>query len=91
MALQGRRITNERKVVKLSVKGQIVIPARIRKELGLSAGDKLLIEQKQEEVILKPVTKLSALRGIDELERASEEVDKLREEWDEDLCTLVVR
>ena len=84
MALQGRRITNERKVVKLSVKGQIVIPARIRKELGLSAGDKLLIEQKQEEVILKPVTKLSALRGIDELERASEEVDKLREEWDED-------
>jgi len=78
-------------IVKLSVKGQIVIPARIRKELGLSAGDKLLIEQKQEEVILKPVTKLSALRGIDELERASEEVDKLREEWDEDLCTLVVR
>ena len=71
-------------IVKLSVKGQIVIPARIRKELGLSAGDKLLIEQKQEEVILKPVTKLSALRGIDELERASEEVDKLREEWDED-------
>jgi AbrB family looped-hinge helix DNA binding protein len=76
-------------IVKLSVKGQIVIPARIRKELGLSAGDKLLIEQKQEEVILKPVTKLSALRGIDELERASEEVDKLREEWDEDLCNLL--
>jgi len=77
-------------IVKLSVKGQIVIPARIRKELGLLAGDKLLIERKQEEVILKPVTKLSTLRGIDELERASEEVDKLREEWDEDLCTIVV-
>lgn len=50
----------------------------------------MLIERKQEEVILKPITKLSTLRGIDELERASEEVGKLREEWDEDLCTLVV-
>jgi len=71
-------------IVKLSVKGQIVIPARIRKELGLSAGDKMLIERKQEEVILKPVTKLSKLRGVDRLKGASEEVDKLREEWDDE-------
>jgi AbrB family looped-hinge helix DNA binding protein len=72
------------KIVKLSVKGQIVIPARIRKELGLSAGDKVLIERKEEEVILKPVTKLSKLRGLDKTGVASEEVDKLREEWDEE-------
>ena len=70
------------KIVRLSVKGQIVIPARIRKELGLSAGDKLLVEQKHESVILKPATKLSSLRGIDKSKVASEEVDKLREEWD---------
>ena len=72
------------KIVKLSVKGQIVIPARMRKELGLSAGDKVLIERKEEEVILKPVTKLSKLRGLDKTGVASEEVDKLREEWDEE-------
>ncbi len=72
------------KIVRLSVKGQIVIPARIRKELGLSAGDKLLVEQKHESVILKPTTKLSSLRGIDKSKVASEEVDKLREEWDEE-------
>ena len=72
-------------IVKLSVKGQVVIPARIRKELGLAAGDKLLIERKQEEVILKPVTKLSQLRGVDRLKGASEEVDKLRAEWDEEV------
>lgn len=72
------------KIVRLSVKGQIVIPARIRKELGLSAGDKLLVEQKHESVILKPATKLSKLRGIDKSKVASEEVDKLREEWDEE-------
>jgi len=72
------------KIVRLSVKGQIVIPARIRKELGLSAGDKLLVDQKHESVILKPATKLSKLRGIDKSKVASEEVDKLREEWDEE-------
>lgn len=70
-------------VVRLSAKGQIVIPARIRKALGLAAGDTLLIEQKHEAVLLKPATKLAKLRGIDRLEGASEEVDKLREDWDE--------
>jgi len=71
-------------IVRLSVKGQIVIPARIRKELGLSAGDKLLVERKHESVILKPATKLSKLRGIDKSKVASEEVDTLREDWDEE-------
>lgn len=72
------------KIVRLSVKGQIVIPARIREELGLSAGDKLFVEQKHESVILKPATKLSKLKGIDKSKVASKEVDKLREEWDEE-------
>jgi len=71
-------------VVKLSAKGQIVIPARIRKELGLSEGDKLLIARRQGEVILTPIVKLSKLRGIDKLGEASEEVEEIRKEWDED-------
>ena len=68
--------------VKLSAKGQIVIPARIRKELGLSEGDRLFIERRQGEVILKP--KLSELRGIDKLEGASKEIEKMRRKWDEE-------
>ncbi|MCD6456589.1 MAG: AbrB/MazE/SpoVT family DNA-binding domain-containing protein [Methanophagales archaeon] len=71
-------------IVKLSAKGQIVIPAWIRKELGLSKGDKLLIERRQEKVILKPVVKLSKLRGVDKLEGASEKIEKIRKEWDEE-------
>jgi AbrB family looped-hinge helix DNA binding protein len=71
-------------IVKLSSKGQIVIPAWIRKELGLSEGDKLLIERRHGEVILKPVVKLSRLRRIDRLEGASEEVEKIRKEWNEE-------
>lgn len=71
-------------VVKLSAKGQIVIPAQIRKELGLAAGDQLVVERKQEAVILKPISKLSTLRGIDTLKSASKDLAKLREEWDEE-------
>jgi len=70
--------------VKLSAKGQIVIPARIRRELGLSEGDRLFIERRQGEVILKPVVKLSELRGIDKLEGASKEIEKMRKKWDEE-------
>lgn len=71
-------------VVKLSSKGQIVIPAKIRKELKLSKGDKLLIERKGDAIILRPMVKLSKLRGVDKIEGASEEIEKIREEWDKE-------
>ncbi len=76
-------------IVKLSSKGQIVIPAWLRKELGLSEGDKLLIERRQEEVILKPMVKLSKLRGIDKLEGTSDEIDKIRKEWNDEFEKFV--
>jgi len=69
-------------VVKLSSKGQIVIPAKIRKELKLSKGDKLLLERRGDTIILRPMVKLSRLRGVDKIEGASEEIEKMREEWD---------
>ncbi len=69
-------------IVRLSSKGQIVIPAKIRKELNLSTGDKLFIERRGDVIILRPVVKLSTLRGIDKIENASKEVEKIREEWD---------
>lgn len=77
------------KIVKISAKGQIVIPARIRKELGLAAGDKLLIERRHESVILRPATKLSKLRGIDKSKITSEAVDTLRKEWNEEFEQVI--
>ena len=71
-------------VVKLSSKGQIVIPAKIRKELKLSKGDKLLLERNGDAIILRPMVKLSKLRGVDKIEKASEEIEKIREEWDKE-------
>ena len=69
-------------IVRLSSKGQIVIPAKIRKELKLSKGDKLLVERRGDVIVLRPVVKLSGLRGVDRLEGASREIEKIRKEWD---------
>ncbi len=71
-------------VVKLSSKGQIVIPAKLRKELKLSKGDKLLLERRGDAIVLKPMVKLSDLRGVDKIERASEEIEEIREEWNKE-------
>jgi len=37
-------------------KGQVVIPSRIRRKLNIKRGTKLYIEEKEQEIVLKPVT-----------------------------------
>lgn len=73
-------------IVKLSSKGQIVIPAEIREYLKLDEGDKVLIEKKNHDIVIKPVAKLSRLKGIDKgaWKNTSKEIDKMREEWDKE-------
>ena len=43
--------------VKISSKHQIAIPAKVRKELHLAAGDKLLIGISGNKIIMEPVPK----------------------------------
>ena len=57
-----------------------MIPAKIRRELNLSKGDKLLLERKGDTIILRPIVKLSKLRSVDKIEKASEEIERMREE-----------
>ena len=40
----------------VTTKGQIVIPAKIRRRLNIKKGTKLYIEERGNELILKPVT-----------------------------------
>jgi len=40
----------------VTTKGQIVIPSRIRRKLNIKKGTRLFIEEKEQEIILKPVT-----------------------------------
>jgi AbrB family looped-hinge helix DNA binding protein len=48
-----------------TTKGQIVIPAKLRKKYGIKEGTKIIITEKDESIILKPVTEqyLRKLQG----------------------------
>ena len=40
----------------VTTKGQVVIPSRIRRKLNIKKGTKLYVEEKEHEIVLKPVT-----------------------------------
>jgi AbrB family looped-hinge helix DNA binding protein len=40
----------------ITAKGQVVIPSKIRRRLNLKKGTKLYVEEKDREIILKPMT-----------------------------------
>lgn len=49
----------------VSTKGQIVIPARVREELGVEAGSRVEFVKTEEGWLIKPVTlSITALKGI---------------------------
>ena len=39
----------------MTTKGQIVIPSKIRRKLNINTGSKLYIEERGDEIVLKPV------------------------------------
>lgn len=41
----------------VTIKGQVVIPAKLRHRLGIKKGTKLYIEEREGEIILRPLTK----------------------------------
>jgi len=40
----------------VTTKGQVVIPSKIRKHLNIKKGTKLYVEERDNEIIIKPVT-----------------------------------
>ena len=51
-------------IVKMSSKGQIVIPRDVRDKLGLNAGDYILIELDGYEVRLRKIKPIEKFKGI---------------------------
>jgi len=41
----------------ITVKGQVVIPAKIRRRLGITKGTKFYVEDREGEIILRPLNK----------------------------------
>ena len=80
----------EEEIVTISAKGQIVLPSDVRKELSLEKGTKMVLIVKEGMVIMKPLKRLSELRGIlSQIEKPAKEIIKeLREEWETKLGEL---
>ena len=72
-------------VVKVTRRGQTTIPVKLREKYGIKEGDRLLIEDTGEGLMIKVIPRLEELAGVDaEVARPEEvkkEVEKLREEY----------
>ncbi|NSW84573.1 MAG: AbrB/MazE/SpoVT family DNA-binding domain-containing protein [Syntrophothermus sp.] len=74
--------------VKLGARGQMVLPARVRKELGLSGGDEVLLRKTGNVVVVTPKPKSYAERLFGLHRQVWEGVDpdayvrKEREQWE---------
>jgi len=55
MLIQERRITMETSIV--TVKGQIVVPAKIRKKFGIKKGTKIAFIEQNNKLIIQPLDK----------------------------------
>lgn len=53
----------------ITTKGQVTIPKKIRKELGLQPGDKVVFRKEGENIVLKPASTLLDFRGSVKAER----------------------
>lgn len=69
-------------VVKVSTKGQIVIPKEVRNRFGILPGGKLLVAVDNDEILLKKVEELS-------LEELSKRLSRQAERKKVDVDTLV--
>ena len=72
-------------VVTLSSKGQIVIPAKVRKKFSLKEGDSLVITEEKDGIRLRPRVNLSELWGVDSLKDTRTMLKDMRKEWDDEL------
>jgi AbrB family looped-hinge helix DNA binding protein len=71
--------------VTVTSKGQITIPSRLRRELEIVEGEKLLVIREGDVIKMIPVPRLSKLAGVDrevfEGKKPSKEIEALRKEW----------
>lgn len=70
---------------RISSKSQIVIPAEVRRKLGLHPGDVLDVEVEDDRIVLRKtpeswLERLAAFRG-EHWEGVAEEIQRERDEW----------
>jgi len=75
----------EIETVTVSSKGQVTIPSKLRRQLGIRKGERLLVAREENGIRLVPVPRLSQLAGVDEElfrgRKPSAEIQATRKEW----------
>ena len=64
----------------VSGRGQITLPAALRKRLGIKSGDVVILEERDNEVVLKPAIVLEVQHYSDEQITQWDAEDKLSEQ-----------
>jgi len=71
--------------VSVTRKGQITIPVKYRRKYGINEGTKMLIEDAERGVFLRPIMNLDEQAGIDagkyDVKELKKSLDRVREEW----------
>ena len=73
--------------ITVTSKGQVTLPAKIRKRMGITRGTRLKVDIEGNILKITAIPRLSELAGIDEAlkdELLSRDVEKLRKEWDKE-------
>lgn len=64
---------------KVTIKGQVTIPKKIREKLNIQPSDFVLFVWKGNEVVIKPARTLLDLRGVIKTDKKIEDWEKLRD------------
>ena len=71
--------------VTVTSKGQVTIPSKLRRDLRIEEGEKLLVIREDDTIRIIPIPKLSRLAGVDEAlfkgKKPSAEIEATRKEW----------
>ena len=67
-------------LIKISEKGQIVIPAMVRKNWHLQGGDTVILTEVSQGIHIRPVSRLSDMAGIDKGKGLLQKLSGMREE-----------
>jgi AbrB family looped-hinge helix DNA binding protein len=71
--------------VSVTRKGQITIPVKYRRKYGINEGTKVLIEDAEKGIFLRPIMDLEEQAGIDagkyDTKELKKSLDRVREEW----------
>ena len=73
-------MATEIKLVRVQEKGQVTLPAAIRKRLGLKKGDYVAVEETSDGVLITPQAAL-ALKALDEMGAILREKGVTLEDW----------